>query len=486
MSQPVYFSDVFQVPRETIESYGALDLSLVADLPLFIDPFLLFHSQKPEYRRLHDEIIGYVRFLRSLSLEGGIRPGTLGHLFRFPEVKQNWLGYSRSGNRGSGLGPHFAEALNRNLGTIFRDFGGEQVTRGSHLEKLCLIRDGVGRDNISDFTTNLIKGFLLEFTERFAKEHLDPRYLARRNVPKVRFNQDTRVWESGVFTLPVHRGDYVLLTPRDMLTREETWINRDDLVSRVEDLASGLPNAELRAALSDYLLRNLAVDASKEDRKRVVSEVIERFPQVLDYYIREREEEGDGAHRLSERRVEEVRSLFIEHASSLIAILSGSSFSGMPQTTLEEARARALFLKTVVEDRDGYRFFYQDGKPIQRESDLQTLFVLTWFGSSCDVNREVNNGRGPVDFKISRGSLDMSLVEFKLASNTKLRRNLERQVGVYEKANQTRQSVKVIMYFSDSEESRVRGILAELKMTGDPNVVLIDARSDNKPSGSNA
>jgi hypothetical protein len=158
----------------------------------------------------------------------------------------------------------------------------------------------------------------------------------------------------------------------------------------------------------------------------------------------------------------------------------------MPQTTLEEARARALFLKTVVEDRDGYRFFYQEGKPIQRESDLQTLYVLTWFGSSCDVNREVNNGRRPVDFKVSRGSLDMSLVEFKLASNSKLRRNLERQVGVYEKANQTRQSIKVIMYFSESEESRVRGILADLKMTDDPNVVLIDARSDNKPSGSNA
>ena len=486
MSQPVYFSDVFEVRRETIEAYGTIDLSLVADLPLFIDPFLLFHSAKAEYRRLHDEIIDYVRLLRDLSLEDGIRSGSLDHLFCFHEVKQNWLGYSRSGNRGSGLGRDFAESLNRSLSTIFRDFGGEQITQGSHLEKLCLIKDGVGRDNISDFTTNLIKEFLLNYTQQFAQQHVDLRFLKQVNVSKVRFNRHMRVWEPGLFTLPVHRGDYVLLTPRDILTREETWINRDDLVSRFEDIAWSVPNSELRSALTDYLLRNLAEDASKEDRKRVITAVIERFPEILDHYIRDREEEGDGAHRVSERRVEEVRNLFIEHASALIGLLSGSAFAQMPQTTLEEAKARVLYLKHVIEDRDGYRFFYQYGKPIQRETDLQTLFVLTWFGSSCDVSREVNNGRGPVDFKISRGAADLSLVEFKLASNSKLRRNLERQVAIYEKANNTRQSIKAILFFSESEEFKVRSILQELKMVDDPNIVLIDARSDNKPSGSNA
>ena len=53
----------------------------------------------------------------------------------------------------------FARALNDNLHNLFRDFGNEKVTKGSHLEKLVLIRARVGRDNISDFTTNLIKGY---------------------------------------------------------------------------------------------------------------------------------------------------------------------------------------------------------------------------------------------------------------------------------------------------------------------------------------
>ena len=36
---------------------GALDASLTNDLPLFLDPFLPFTSQKPEYQRLRDRII---------------------------------------------------------------------------------------------------------------------------------------------------------------------------------------------------------------------------------------------------------------------------------------------------------------------------------------------------------------------------------------------------------------------------------------------
>ncbi len=56
----LYFSDHFGVSRQIVEGYGAFDISLVADLPLFVDPFLLFASRKPEYRKLHDGIIDYL------------------------------------------------------------------------------------------------------------------------------------------------------------------------------------------------------------------------------------------------------------------------------------------------------------------------------------------------------------------------------------------------------------------------------------------
>src|SRR5438309_181450 len=100
----VYFSDFFEVSPKTIEKYGAFNISLLSDLPLFIDPFLLFNSKKTHYRQLHDEIIGYLRFLKDKSATQNLDPGLLRAWYRFPEVKQNWFGFTASGNRGSGLG----------------------------------------------------------------------------------------------------------------------------------------------------------------------------------------------------------------------------------------------------------------------------------------------------------------------------------------------------------------------------------------------
>jgi len=111
---------------------------------------------------------------------------------------------------------------------------------------------------------------------------------------------------------------------------------------------------------------------------------------------------------------------------------------------------------------------------------------MTWFASASDVTREANDGRGPVDFKVSLGSMDKTLVEFKLASNSQLKRNLKRQAPVYEKASDSKNTIKVIVYFTAAEKKRVDDILKELKMTGDRNTVLVDARKDNKPSGSKA
>ncbi|HHL1327985.1 TPA: hypothetical protein ACQ3CS_004947, partial [Klebsiella pneumoniae] len=101
-----------------------------------------------------------------------------------------------------------------------------------------------------------------------------------------------------------------------------------------------------------------------------------------------------------------------------------------------------------------------------------------------DVNSEVDNGRGPVDYKISRGSKDKTLVEFKLASNSKLKQNLANQVKVYESANETKKSIKVILYFNDTELSKLIKVFKELGVKESKELVIIDARP-NKVSASN-
>ncbi|MDA7417464.1 hypothetical protein PGB34_13925 [Xenophilus arseniciresistens] len=482
----IYFSDVFGVEPEVVDTYGAFNIALVNDLPLFVDPFLLFDSERPEYRELHDDIIKYLVFVRDRAQADELTEGAISQWLFFREVKQNWLGFSRQGNSGTGLGKHFAEALARNFKRVFRNFGDETLTRSSHLEKLGLLSGGVGRDHLSDFTTNLIKGYLLKYTEDFAAAHLQPGQLKRVHIERVAFNYETRRWQSGHFMLPWHAGDYVILTPCEMLTRDEAWINQGDMVSQFFQLRLSLPDEALRAQVNDHFLRQISERSTQEERKAAALRTIEQFTDLIDYYIKWKEDHAAEAHAVSTAKVQQTHAQFVENIRELVLKhLIGTEFYERGDS-YEEALQRAKYLKHVIEDNDGYRVFYVDGKPVKRESDLHTMFRLTWYATAFDVNAEVNNGRGPVDYKVSKGKQNASLVEFKLASNSSLRRNLEKQVEVYAKASQTEKSIKVIMYFSDRELEKVTGILRELKLKDREDIVLIDAGRDNKPSASNA
>jgi hypothetical protein len=473
----VYFTDYFHVAEEHLNTYGAFNVSLINDLPVFIDPFLLFNSEKHEYVVLHESIVQYLAFLRDMSEAGKISQGLLRHWFLFPEVKQNWLGYSRVGNQGAGLGRDFAHALNDGLSTIFKDFGSEQITKGSHLEKLCLIKDGVGRDSISDFTTNLIKGYICEYTQRFATLHIDSSRTRRVQVGHATFDYHSRRWLSKLYHLPYIDGDYVLLTPKDILTKDEAWINKHDIVGDFDDIIAAIPNVEIRDQINDFYLRMIPESPKRRDLDEAATRAIRKYPQLIDYYIRYKEDNGDKAVALSDQKVRETEAVFINLVRNLVRDLRVyGDFYSTGDSTFEEAGKRVQFLKQVIENNDGYKLFYVKGKPIKREQDLQLIFRLTWYASTDDVNAEVNNGRGPVDYKISRGSSDSTLVEFKLASNSKLKQNLQNQVGVYEAANETRKSIKVILFFSDAELSKVVRALRDLEIKEGPDLVLIDAR----------
>lgn len=507
----IYFSDFFGISPERLEQYGAFDVALINDLPLFIDPFLLFNSNKPEYRELHDSIIRYVGFLRDKSVAGAINDSLLKAWFTFREIKENWLGYSLRGNKGSGLGMDFAQALNTNLAQIFTNFGGEEVTEGSHIEKVCLVADGVGRDNISDFATNLIQGYLLEYTQTFGRQFLQPDQLRRVAVRKAAFNYATESWETRIYELPFVSGAHVILTPIDILTKDEVWINKPDMVRDYTAIAAAIPNDQLRAELNNCFGRALqSVQRRDAERKRqsasttrrrrsraptgpsqrqrdeAAQEVIRAFPVFIDWYIRWKELHGDQAEQQADAHVRSSERLYIAQVRDLVRTLAATRFYSVPGNTYDEAHARVKYLKNVIENQGGWRSFWVDGEPVRREADLRIMFRLTWFGTPSDVNQEVNNDRGPSDFEISRGSADKTTVEYKLASNTGLEKNLRAQTKIYQKASGSQHVITVIMFFTREERIRVQGILEGVGRRQDQDVILIDGRDDNKVSASKA
>lgn len=481
-----HFTEIFGVPKTALDAYGAFDISLISDLPLFVDPFLLFTSDKPEYQALHEDIIKYLVFLRGKAVAGGVTSAGLELWFTFHEVKQNWFGFTILGNGGSGLGREFANALNESLARVFANMGNETVTASTHLEKLCLVRDGVGKDNISDFTVNLIKSYLLEYTQTFAVAHVPTTQRRTLSVEKAYFDYRLERWMPKSYDLPYHNGDFVLLTPKDMLTRDDTWINRSDMIDDFYLIPPAISNEALRESVEQYFRSQLPRDPTKAAERLAASLTIQNFPELIDYYIKFKEERGDQATSISEERVVQSEAWFVKNAREAITQLAADQFYAQQPdfNSYEETIQRANFLKQRIQEGDVYRVFYDQGRPIAREETLQLLFTLVWYGSIFDFNREVNNGRGPVDATVSFGSFNKSIVEFKLASNKQLRHGFEQQIPVYERANQTEQSVKVIICFTEQEQQKVADLLNDLGIADRSDVIVIDARSDNKPSAS--
>jgi len=483
----IHFSDCFNVDKKLIETYGAFNISLMSDLPLFIDPFLIFNSEKIEYQKLHKDILKYIVFLRDYSIDKKVEKIDMERLYCFKEVKQTWLGYSISSNKGRGLGKDFAIALNSNFRKILLDFDAIKITQSPHLEKLCLIKEHVGKDQISDFVTNLIKDYLLTYTQAFAKKNIDAKYLKEINVARVCFDYEVARWKNKNFLLPFYNSDFVLLTPKDILTKDDTWINKSDMINDFDNIVESIPNTHLRYEINTYFNSKLPRYETKKGSNKKYSNndftaaidlTINEYPDFIDYYIRYKENNGNKARDISAHRVTMMDDLFVNKLDMLVnGLNSKTKFYQFGYNTVSECFTRTDFFKDYIENKDGYLCFYDNNdEPIRSEKLLQTIYRAVWFGTPSDISRESNEGRGPADYKISRGAFDKTIVEFKLASNSKLKQNLKNQVEVYKKAHNANESIKIILYFTIQEKEKVEKILKELKIYNDKYIVLIDAR----------
>jgi hypothetical protein len=86
-----FFNEYFGVTTDQVDDYSAFNISLINDLPLFIDPFLLFNSGKAEYQQLHNDILRCMIFLRDKITSGDTNPDLVKAWFMFPEVKLGWV-----------------------------------------------------------------------------------------------------------------------------------------------------------------------------------------------------------------------------------------------------------------------------------------------------------------------------------------------------------------------------------------------------------
>jgi hypothetical protein len=291
---------------------------------------------------------------------------------------------------------------------------------------------------------------------------------------------------SGKYRLPNLNGDYVLLTPTDLLTRDDTWINHNDMVHSFDQLLEAVDDGQLRAQMQNYLARRLRVNPTAKDLREARARTVREFPILVDLYIKAKEDDREEASSVSAERTADAHSVLVSQVQAAASdIAAKTTLYQELWSSFDEARAAVALFKHYVEHQDGYKLINRGGgQPFSSEKEVQTFFGLLLTRSRFDVNREPNNGRGPVDYKISSGAHDKSLIEFKLAKSSSLQRNLQRQVDIYKTANKTPNAVKVIIAYTAADAKKVDRVLTELGLAGDASVVVVDARSDNKPSAS--
>jgi len=82
--------------------------------------------------------------------------------------------------------------------------------------------------------------------------------------------------------------------------------------------------------------------------------------------------------------------------------------------------------------------------------------VLHWCRvSNIDLSREVNIGRGPVDFKVSQGYEYRALLELKLAKNTKFWNGLEKQLPKYQEAEGVKLGYFIVVLQTEKDFARL-------------------------------
>ena len=439
--------------------------------PLFIDPFLVYAAERGHFGGSHDEVIAFFNVaFRLIAQSGGDRHSIswrrAASLLVFPEVAEICLGYTGHGTRGSGSGRRLGQMMALALWEAIQ----AGVTEITHFEEVEIIREGIGADRISDITANLIRGRLAHFTEAVCREHGVPTRTTRyRNGV---FDLANESWSPAEFQLPYnpHNERPILLVPKRYLS---------DL-PRI-DAYDFWQYCYLNE--NETLRDEFGADISRRVDKRTIVAFARRHQRIRAAYIRaveqsrprpyDFERDPQGVYRWYEATLAYCQG----HPQALFAD-ADPDFEATIRRLCEEYRQ-------FIENNQGWQLLWNDNGEPRTERAAQTLFlgIVKHYcrANNIEVSREPNIGRGPVDFKFSRGYEKRALLEVKKADNTRFWNGLLRQLPTYMEAEEVNLGFFLIIVYSDADAARLGRIqeeVAEARETSGRRLwpVIVEAR----------
>lgn len=408
-----------------LDEYGVFDPILDKDSNFFINLQRLKKTEIPEfagsYEKIHDYFRKIIKLLDKASSKDrrDIFFKQALAMFSFSEVNGICLGYAKGSN-----GAGFGEVLSAQVISTAYDIVKAGVEDPEFFELLPLFQDNVGADRLSDMIATLILEDIKSYTRRVNRE---------LKIDQAHF-QDFRF--IGDILINPYKQDEVLLVPVEILHKlpvAEIWEDIDNVVSQ---------NTILRAEMNSEVANEWKQYTVTERKSYLCREVFKRqdsCKRVLEGY---REEELGPFNPQGE-----LQYLLQKLEQCIDSLDMNWSVQHKDVDSLTCALDIMELFKQWVELHKGWKII-RETESRKKEKVLQRMIDLIGMSyrkaNNLDISCEPDEGRGPVDFKLSRGQ-DITVIEVKLSTNKQYLHGYETQILEYAKAEATDKMIYVIV-----------------------------------------
>lgn len=437
------FSEAFQVARGPSDEW--FDPHLAVDTALFVDPLLLFQASGELWGGAHGELVGHFAYCYELIAKGGRQSSNSAkaarRLLTFPEPAEFGLGYTEHGTRGSGSGAGHAQSMMDGIAIAIA----AGLVEPEHIEEIGILNLGIGSDRISDAACNVLKHRFVTYTQEVVRRHsIETESHELRNARCV---PELGRWLHETVNLPTNP-----LTGKPILLCPQSFLNLLPVLNAYDWFDSGF-NDDIRSSL------NLQV--GQRVRKEHIVRYARQHPERVREWAREQTSRQDLVgydFRADPRGVVNWDGPSSEYArahpiTEIQAVDDIESLKRLVGLALDRYRH-------FIEQQGGWRLLWNQDGSEKPEEAAQLLFLgvaqvyLRLF--DVELDREVELGRGAVDFKISRGTSIRLLVELKKAHNGKFWNGLDAQLTTYLHSDQCNEGWFVAIRYRNNKASEIR------------------------------
>ena len=239
-------NDYYDLPFSQEQVSFAIPL-LDEDLPLYVDPFLLWKSPSQQDNSLHAQIINSFNYLGTLLKEDR-QAEAISLLVQLSECNEVGFGNSMC-RKGLNIGPKTAAEIL----SLFQDIPQVQKSGFTHFEEVQLLVEGIAHDRISDIACNLLMSFLVDYTIDECRRWSIPTAKSQINIYNCKSNQS--MFEAVDLPVNPETKRPVVLVPKRWL-RFVPWINFSDFQEHYFARHADVQRFRDRVAILNYNRHN--------------------------------------------------------------------------------------------------------------------------------------------------------------------------------------------------------------------------------------